>query len=107
MCENQCLGQLIIHRERRKKAVKEQVVVSNVKFEELEASDCNISADEYEEESHNDDQSPSLLDIVSTDIEKDLPSESEWEEEIDDVEDNDEKSLPSSEMPKEVPKLSG
>ena len=78
----------IYFRERRKKAAKEQDTVSNVKLEEFESSEINISADEFEEEEeiYDGDKSSSFLDITSEDIEKCHPSESEWEEENDDDE---------------------
>ena len=72
----------IYFRERRKKAAKEQDTVSNVKLEEFESSEINISADEFEEEE----------DIYKKDksfsIDNDIHSETE-EDENDDFEENE------------------
>ena len=89
----------------------------DAKIKEIENSDINISADEYEGEIYEEgdlfvgDESSVLLDIVSAGIE-DLPSESDWEEENEQKQNTLEteekkKEEISSEAPKISPDVNG
>ena len=89
----------------------------DAKIKEIESSDINISADEYEGEIYEEgdpfvgDKSSELLDIVSAGIE-DLPSESDWEEENEQKQNTLEteekkKEEISSEAPKISPDVNG
>ena len=73
-------------RQRRKKAAKGQVAAAHLKLDESELPDYNISADEFEEE---EDKLSSILDIISADIDDDIPSETDWEDENDDIEEDE------------------
>ena len=78
-------------RQRRKQAAKDQVAAAHLKLDEFEFSDYNISADEFEEEEdiYKKDKSSSILDFVSADIDNDIPSETDWEDDNFDIEENE------------------
>ena len=82
-----CIG-MVYFRQRRKKAAKDQVAAAHLKLDELEFSDFNTSADEFEEEEdiYKKDKSSSTLDIVSADIDNDIHSETDWDEDIEEDE---------------------